>query len=85
MYLLVLKDSGLVYPGSAPSVHLGRTVLQVYSFKCCFPIIVLNKIGLKYGAMKLTFSEKFKFIIELGAIYLFGLKVSFLVRFDSAL
>lgn len=84
MYLPVLKDSGLVYPGSAPSVHLGRTVLQVYSFKSCFPIILLNRTGLEYGAMNLKFSEKFKLMIELGEIYLLGLKFSFVVHFESA-
>ena len=52
-YHLVLKDSALVQPESAPSVHLRVHFFKVYFFASCFPTIPLNRARLKYGTMKL--------------------------------
>ena len=51
----------------------------------CFPIMPLNRTKLKYGAMKLQAYENIVWMVEFGAIYLLGIKGSFLVHPDSAL
>ena len=45
----------------------------------------LNRSKLKYGAMMLKAYEKFIWMIELGAMYFFGLEGSLLVHPESAL
>ena len=45
----------------------------------------LNRTKLKYGTMKLKAYGKIIWIIELGVIYLLGLKGSLLLRSESAL
>ena len=45
----------------------------------------LNRTKLEYGNMMLKAYEKFIWMIELGAIYLLGLKGSLLVHPESAL
>ena len=42
-YHLVLKDSTLVHPERAPSVHSRVHLLKVYFFVSCFPTISLNR------------------------------------------
>ena len=44
-----------------------------------------NRTKLKYGTLMLKAYEKFIWMIELGAIYLLGLKGSLLVHPESAL
>ena len=81
---LVLGDSALVYPESAPSVHPRVHFFKVYSFVSCFLKVPLNRTKLKYGTTKLKTYEKFISMIEPGAIYPFGVKVYFLVHPESA-
>ena len=69
---LVLRDSTLVHPESAPS------------FDSCFPTVPLNRTKLKYGTMKLKTYEKFIWMIEPGAIYPLRVKGCFLVHPESA-
>ena len=57
-YHLVLKDSTLVHPESAPSVHTRVNFFKVYFFASCFPTISLSRSKLKYGTMKLRAYEK---------------------------
>ena len=83
-YHLVLKDSALVQPESAPSVHLRVHFFKVYFFVSCFPTIPLNRTKLEHGTMKLKAYEKIIWMIKLGAIYLLGLKRSLLVHPESA-
>ena len=52
-YHLVLRDSALVHPESAPSMHLGVHFFKVYSFVSCFLTVSLNRTKLKYGTIKL--------------------------------
>ena len=79
-YHLVLKDSVLVHPESAPSVHSRVHFFKVYFFVSCFPTISLNRTKLKYGAMKLNAYEKIIWMIGFGSIYLPGPKSSLLVH-----
>ena len=58
-YHLVLSDSTLVYPHSAPSVHPKVHFSKVYSFVSWFPTVPLNKTILKYGTIKLKAYEIF--------------------------
>ena len=48
-YHLVLRDSTLVLPEIAPSVHLSVHFFTVYFFVCCFLTMPLNRTKLKYG------------------------------------
>ena len=80
-YHLVLRDSALVHPESAPSVHF----FKVYFFVSCFPTMPLNRTKLKYRTMKIKAYEKIIWMIDLGAIYLLKPKASLLVRPESAL
>ena len=66
---LFLRDSVLVHPESAPSVHPRVHFFKVYSFVSFFPTVPLNRTKLKYGTMKLKTYEKFMWMIESGAIY----------------
>ena len=68
-YHLVLWDSTLVHRESGPSMHPRVSFFKVYSFVSC-----IDRTKLKCGAMKLNAYEKFIWMIELGAIYLGGLK-----------
>ena len=52
-YHLVLRDSALVHPESAPSVHPRVHFFKVYSFVSCFLTVPLNRTKLKYGTIKL--------------------------------
>ena len=52
-YHLVLSNSALVHPESAPSVHPRVQFFKAYSFVVNFPTASLNKTKLKYGTMKL--------------------------------
>ena len=79
-YNLILKDSTLVHPESAPSVHSRVHFFKVYFFVSCFPTISLNRAKLKHGAMKLNAYEKIIWMIGLGSIYLLGPKASLLVH-----
>ena len=72
-------------PISAPSVYPRVHIFKVYFSVSCFLIIPLNRTKLKYGTMKLKAYGKIIWIIELGAIYLLGLKGSLLLRSESAL
>ena len=83
-YHLVLRDSALVHPESAPSVHPRVHFFKVYSFVSCFLTVPLNRTKLKYGTMKLKTYEKFIWMIEPGAIYPLGVKGYFLVHPESA-
>ena len=74
---MVVRDSDLQYF----AVHF----FEVYFFVSCFPTMYLNRTKIKYGAMKLKAYEKIIWMIELGTIYLLGLKSSFLVHSESAL
>ena len=58
-YHVVLKDSVLVHPKSAPSVHPRMHFFKVYSFVSCFLTVPLNRTKLKYWTMKLKTYEKF--------------------------
>ena len=82
-YHLVLKDSALIHPESAPSVHSRVHFFKIYSFVSCFPTVPLNRTKLKYGTMKLTY-EKFIWMIVPGAIYPLGVKGYFLMQPESA-
>ena len=57
-YHLVLRDSALVQPESAPSMHSRVPFFKVYVFVSCFPTILFNTTKLKYGTMKLKAYEK---------------------------
>ena len=83
-YHLVRRDSALVHPESAPSVHPGVHFFKVYFFVSCFLTVSLNIVKLKYRAMKLKTYEKFIWMIESGAIYPFGVKGNFLLHPESA-
>ena len=56
---LVLRDSALVHPESAHSVHPRVHFFKVYSFVSCFLVVPLNRTKLKYGTMMLKTFEKF--------------------------
>ena len=84
-YHLILRDYAFVHPKSAPSVHPRVHLLKVYFFVSCFPTMPLNRTKLKYGTMKLKVYEEIMWMIELGAMYLLGLKGSVLVHLESAL
>ena len=84
-YHLVLRDSALLHPESAPLVHPRVHFFKVYFFMSWFPAMPLNRTKLEYGNMMLKAYEKFIWMIELGAIYLLGLKGSLLVHPESAL
>ena len=58
-YYLVLRDSALGHPESAPSMHPMVHVFKIYSFVSCFLTAPLNRTNLKYGNMKLKNYEKF--------------------------
>ena len=73
----VLRDSALVHPESAPSVHPRVHFLKVYIFVSCFLTVPLNRTKLKYGTMKLKTYEKFIWMIEPGAVYPLGAKGNF--------
>ena len=73
-YHPVLRDSALVHPESATSVHPKVHFFKVYFFVSCFPTMPLNRTKLKYRTMKLKAYEKLIWMIELGAMYLLGLK-----------
>ena len=51
----------------------------------CFLTMSLNRTKLKYGTMKLKAYEKIIWMIELGAIYVLGRKVSILLHPESIL
>ena len=51
-YHLVLRESALVHPESAPSVHPKVHFLKKYFLVSCFLTIPLNRTILKYGTMK---------------------------------
>ena len=74
-YHLVLKDSALIHPESAPSVHSRVHFFKIYSFVSCFPTVPLNRTKLKYG---MTY-EMFIWMIELGSINPRGIKGYFSV------
>ena len=74
-YHLVLKDSALMHPESAPAVHSRAHFFKVYSFVSCFLTVPLNRNKLKYGMT----SEMFIWMIELGSINPRGIKGYFLV------
>ena len=82
---LVLRYSVLVHPESTPLVHPRVHFFKVYFFMSLFPAIPLNRTKLKYRNMMLKAYEKFMWRIELGAIYLLGLKGSLLVYSESAI
>ena len=84
-YNLILKDSTLVHPESAPSVHSRVHFFKVYFFVSCFPTISLNRTKLKYGTLKLKAYAKIIWMIGLGAIYLLGSKASLLVHPECAI
>ena len=73
-YHLVLRDSALVHPESAPSVHPRVHFFKVYYFVSSFPTVPLNRTKLKYGTMELKTYEKLIWMIESGAIYPLGVK-----------
>ena len=74
---MVLSDSALVQPESVPSVHPRVHSFKVYSFVSCFPTMPLYRTKLNNGTMKLKAYEKTICMIELGGVYLLGLKGSF--------
>ena len=80
IYHLVLKDCALVHPENAQDA-----LFKVFFFVGCFPTNPLNRTKLKYGTMKVKAYEKIAWMIEVGAIYLLGLKGSLLVYPESAL
>ena len=84
-YNLILKESTLVHPESAPSVHSRVHFFKVYFFVSCFPTISLNRTKLKYGTLKLKAYAKIIWMIGLGAIYLLGSKASLLVHPECAI
>ena len=84
-YHLVLKDSTLAHPESAPSVHSRVYFFKVCFFVSCFPTISLNRTKLKYGTLKLKAYEKTIWMIGLGAINLLGSKGSLLVHPECAI
>ena len=84
-YHLVLRDSALVHPESASSVHPKVHFFKLYFFVSYFPRIPFNRTKLKYGTMKIKTYEKIIWMIELGAIYLLGPKGSFSVHSESPL
>ena len=84
-YHLVLRDSALVHPESAPSVHPRLRFFKVYFLVSCFLTMPLNRTKLKYGTVNLKAYEKIIWMIELGAIYLLGLKGSLFLHLESAL
>ena len=84
-YHLVLKDSILAHPESAPSVHSRVYFFKVCFFVSCFPTISLNRTKLKYGIIKLKANEKITWLVGLGAIYLLGPKGSLLVHPECAI
>ena len=84
-YHLVLKDSTLVNPESAPSLHSRVHFFKVYFFVSCFSTISLNRTKLKYGTLKLKAYEKIIWMIGLGAIYFLGPKRSLLKHPECAL
>ena len=84
-YNLVLRESALAHPESAPSMHPRVHIFKVYFFVSCFPTMALNRAKLKYGNMKLRAYEKIMLMIELGAVYLLRPKGSVLVHRKSAL
>ena len=84
-YHLVLRDSALVHPESASSVHPKVHFFKLYFFVSYFPRIPFNRTKLKYGTMKIKTYEKIIWMTELGAIYLLGPKGSFSVHSESPL
>ena len=84
-YHLVLKDSTLVYPKSAQSVHPRVHFFKVYFFVSCFLTMPLNRTKLKYITMNLKAYEKIIWMIEFGAIYLLGPKSYLLVHPECAI
>ena len=85
IYHLVLRDSALVHPESAPSVHPRVHFFKVYFFVSCFPTMPLNRTKLKYRTIKIKAYEKIMWMIDLGATYLLKPKSSLLERPESAL
>ena len=85
IYHLVLRDSALVHPESAPLLHPRVHLFKVYFFVTCFPTMSLNRTKLKYETMKPKAYEKNIWMIELGAKYLLRLKGSLFVHFENAL
>ena len=67
-----------MYLESAYSVYPRVHFLKVYFFMSCFATMLLNRTKLKYGIMQLKAYENIIWMIEPGAIYLFGLKGSLL-------
>ena len=51
-YNLVLKDSTLVHPKSAPSVHPRVHFFKVYFFVSCFPTMSLNRTKVRHYEAK---------------------------------
>ena len=76
-YHLVLRESALVHPESAPSVHPRVHFFKAYFFVTCFPTISLIRTKLKYGTLKLKAYEKIIWMIEVCATYLPVPKVLF--------
>ena len=79
-YHLILTDSALLHPESAPSLHPRVHFFKVYSFVTVPPTVPLKKTKVKHGTLKLKTLEKFIRMIEPGAIYPLGVKDYFLVR-----
>ena len=74
-----------MHPEGALSVHPRVYFFKVYFFVSCFPKMPLNRTELTYRNMKLRAYEKVIWMIELGAMYLLGPKVSVLVHPESVL
>ena len=73
-YHLVLRDSALEQPQSAPSVHPRVHIYRVYSFMNCFPTMPLNRTKLKYETMKLKTYEKFIWMSEVSLVQYISLE-----------
>ena len=83
-YHQVPRDSVLVHPESALLVHPRVNFFKVYSFVNCFPTVLLNRIKLKQGTMKLKTYEYPILMREPGAIYPHRVNGYFLVHPESA-
>ena len=77
-----------MHPEIALSVHSSVQffkAIYLNFFVSCFTTMYLNRTKMKYGTMKLKAYEKIIWMIELGAIYLLGPKVSLLVHPECAI